>query len=151
MNQEQQAIQAHLASGRFLAGVARHRWRLAKITWPHVYVEIASRDMRQICIRFDCTGYPQRPPQGAPWNLSTDAPLTANLWPSGGRVSKVFNHGWKGGAALYIPCDREAIEGHSNWNQELPHLIWNPVRGLLQYIEALHEVLSSHELQVQAA
>lgn len=151
MTLEQQAMEAHLASGRFLAGATRKRWRLVRISWPHVYVEVTARDMREICIRFECTGYPNRAPQGTPWDISTDAPLAAHLWPTGGRVSKVFNHGWKSGAALYIPCDREAIEGHDNWRQELPHLIWNPSKGLLQYIEAIHEILSSHELQAQAA
>ena len=151
MTPELQALEAHLASGRFKAGAARSRWRLVKIEWPYAFIEVAARDGRWICIRFDCTGYPVRPPQGMPWDFRSQQPLPSEKWPRGGRVSQVFNHGWKNGAALYIPCDREAIIGHENWYRELPHLIWQPARGLLQYIEAIHEVLHSHELQLQPA
>ena len=151
MNPEQQELEAHLASGRFKAGVARGRWRLIDLQWPYVFIEVVARDGRWICIRFECTSYPGRSPKGTPWDYGSDCQLPSANWPRGGRVSQVFNHGWKNGEALYIPCDREAIEGHANWNQELPHLIWNPTRGLLQYIEALHEILHSHELQLLSA
>ena len=147
MNPERLALDAHLAGGRFRSGAARGRWRLIELEWPHAYVEVIDRDGRSICIRFDCTGYPERPPQGTPWDRSTKQQLLAQLWPRGGRVSQVFNPGWKGGIALYIPCDREAIVGHENWYAELPHLIWKPSRGLIQYVEAIYEVLHSHELQ----
>ena len=147
MNQELQALEAHLASGRFKAGVARGRWQLVAVSWPYAFVKVFDRHGRGICVRFDCTGYPGRPPQGTPWDYETQQQLPAHLWPRGGRVSQVFNPGWQCGAALYIPCDRVSIEGHGNWYAELPHLIWNASRGLLHYIEALYEVLQSHELQ----
>lgn len=146
MNQEYQALEADLASGRFKAGAARGRWRVISLSWPHVFIEVFDRGGRTICIRFECSGYPGRPPQGTPWDYQAKQQLAAHLWPRGGRVSQVFNPGWKAGAALYIPCDRESIVGHENWHAEHPHLIWNPSRGLLQYVEAIHEVLQSHEL-----
>jgi hypothetical protein len=146
MNQECRALEADLASGRFKAGVARGRWRLVSLDWPHAYIEVYDREGKAVCIRFDCSGYPVRAPQGAPWDYQAQQPLAPRLWPKGGRVSQVFNPGWKAGTALYIPCDREAIVGHANWHTEHPHLIWNPTRGLLQYVEAIHEVLQSHEL-----
>lgn len=151
MGTELYALESHLAGGRFKAGAARGRWRLVGLQWPYAFVEVSTRDGRWICIRFDCAGYPSSPPQGTPWDYASQQPLPSGLWPRGGRVSKVFNHGWKNGIALYIPCDRVAIEGHANWNRELPHLIWNPNKGLLQYIEAIHEILHSHELQIQPA
>lgn len=147
MNPELQALEAHLAHGRFKAGASRGRWRMVNLAWPFAFVEVFDRGGRPTCIRFDCSGYPARPPQGTPWDRSLQQQLQGNLWPRGGRVSQVFNPSWKGGAALYIPCDRESIVGHDNWYSELPHLIWNPVRGLVQYVEAIHEVLQSHELQ----
>jgi hypothetical protein len=63
----------------------------------------------------------------------------------------VFNPGWKNGDALYLTCDRQSIEGHSNWLSEFPWLIWKPAKGLVQYLEAVHETLQSHELVAEAA
>ncbi|KRB79049.1 DUF7665 family protein [Noviherbaspirillum sp. Root189] len=146
MNQECQALESDLASGRFKAGAARGRWRLVSLNWPHAFIEVFDRNGHAVCIRFECSGYPGRPPQGTPWDYQAQQQLAAHLWPRGGRVSQVFNPGWKAGAALYIPCDRESIVGHDNWHGEHPHLIWNPSRGLLQYVEAIHEILQSHEL-----
>lgn len=146
MNQALHALEANLASGRFRAGVARGRWRLVSLDWPYAFVEVFDRVQRAICIRFDCTGYPSQAPQGTPWDYGSQQQLSSHLWPQGGRVSQVFNPGWKNGTALYIPCDRESIVGHDNWHAEHPNLIWNPSRGLLQYVEAIHEILQSHEL-----
>ena len=33
-----------------------------------------------------------------------------------------FNPGWKNGSCLYLPCDRQSIEGHANWHGEHPSL-----------------------------
>jgi hypothetical protein len=146
MNQALHALEADLASGRYKAGVARGRWRLVSLNWPYAFVEVFDRAQRAFCIRFDCAGYPGHPPQGTPWDYGAQQQLPNHLWPRGGRVSQVFNPGWKNGTALYIPCDRESIVGHDNWHAEHPNLIWNPSRGLLQYVEAIHEILQSHEL-----
>jgi hypothetical protein len=147
----QQALAEHLAAGRFRAGVARGRWRLIKTQWPFAFIEVIDRNGHWVCIRLECSGYPERPPQGTPWNVELDQQLSGDKWPRGGRVSQVFNPGWKNGTALYIPCDRESIIGHDNWYRELPHLIWNSAKGIIHYIEAIHEVLQSHELQHQSA
>jgi len=61
-------------------------------------------------------------------------------------VSQVFNPNWKGGTCLYLPCDRQSIAGHPHWLVEYPWLIWKPARGIVQYLEAVHEVLQSNEL-----
>lgn len=147
MSSELQALQAHLAGGRYQSGVARGRWRTIDLAWPLAYIEVFDRNGRATCIRFDCSGYPASAPQGTPWDAAARQQLPAHLWPRGGRVSKVFNPGWQGGAALYIPCDRVSIAGHENWRTELPHLIWSPARGLMQYLEAIHELLQSNELE----
>jgi hypothetical protein len=151
MKQEKLDVEAHLKAGRFLAGVARGRWELLMQDYPGVLVAIVARDGRRVILRFDCTGYPQRPPTATVWNTDKDERMPGDRWPRGGRVSQVFNPGWKGGAALYIPCDRESIEGHPNWYAEYPWLIWKPGVGLVQYVEAIHEVLQSHELVSEAA
>jgi hypothetical protein len=85
------------------------------------------------------------------WDVETQQRMPGHRWPRGGRVSQVFNPGWKQGGALYIPCDRQSIEGHPNWYAEYPWLIWKPAIGLTHYVEAVHEVLQSHELVAEAA
>jgi hypothetical protein len=151
MCEAQCTLETHLKSGRFLAGCARGRWRVVVRGYPTLIVAIAARDSRQVALRFDCTGYPECPPTATVWDIETRQSLPAHRWPRGGRVSQVFNPGWKQGAALYIPCDRQSIDGHPNWYAEYPWLIWKPAIGLAHYVEAVHEVLQSHELVADAA
>jgi hypothetical protein len=128
----------HLKSGRFLAGAARGRWRLL--------VEVRAKDGRNFVLRFDCIGYPETPPTATFWDMQANRQLEAHRWPSGGRVSQCFNPSWKQGTALYLPCDRQSVEGHPGWIHEYPWLIWKAQRGLLQYLEAVREMLYSKEL-----
>lgn len=144
-------LEAHLRSGRFLAGAAKGRWRLVELQWPIVFIEVGAGDGRRFTLRFECSGYPDIAPTATIWDMAKEQQLAAGDWPSGGRVSQVFNPSWKGGTALYIPCDRESIPGHANWLSEHPWLIWNPSRGLLQYLEAVWEILQSQELSREAA
>jgi hypothetical protein len=141
----------YLKSGPFLAGVARGRWRLMGENLPNVFIGINARDARCVVLRFDCAGYPHTAPTATVWDLQSQQPLPGHRWPRGGRVSQVFNPAWKNGAALYIPCDRQSIDGHVNWYAEYPWLIWKPEIGLSHYIQAVHEVLQSHELIPEAA
>lgn len=143
-------LEAHLGSGRFLAGAAKGRWRLVELEWPITLIEVVARDGRRFTLRFDCTGYADQAPTATLWDTTTRQQLSADRWPRGGRVSQVFNPGWKNGSALYIPCDRQSIEGHSAWFSEYPWLTWKPERGLLQYIEAVCETLHSNELHCEA-
>lgn len=151
MSQGKEALEAHLRSGRFLAGVAKGRWHSLGVQWPHAFISVAAKDGRWFTLRFDCSGYPIQAPTATLWDCATQQMLVTQYWPRGGRVSQVFNPGWKGGAALYLPCDRESIQGHANWLAEHPWLIWNPTRGLLQYVEAVCEVLQSSELACEVA
>lgn len=146
MTPNEEELERHLSSGRFQAGVAKKRWKLLSKTWPNLFIGITARDGSVVALNFDCTDYPHRPPTARPWDFATNSALPPPRWPKGGRVSQVFNPGWKGGTALYIPCDRQSIEGHPNWLTEYPWLIWDPARGLTQYIEAVYETLQSNEL-----
>lgn len=141
----------HLKSARFLSGAFRRRWHLISMAFPVVLIEVAARDGRRFTLRFDCSGYPDQVPTARPWDRLQDQPLPEQSWPRGGRVSQVFNPGWKNGSALYLPCDRESIAGHANWVTEYPSLLWKPARGLVHYLEVVHEILQSHELVEQAA
>ena len=58
-------------------------------------------------------------------------------------MASVFRPNWKAGSALYLPCDRESIRGHDNWRNEMPSKIWDPAKGIVHYLELVHELLNS--------
>ena len=60
-------------------------------------------------------------------------------------MSSVFRSDWKGGIALYLPCDRVSIQGHDNWRTEMPSKIWRPTDGIVQYLELVYELLHSRD------
>ena len=151
MAPDEKALQADLESGRFLAGETRRRWRLISLQWPMVQIAVVARDEHEYVLRFDCSGYPQNPPTARLWDSVRNVPLEVALWPKGGgRIAAVFRSDWKGGVALYLPCDRTAIEGHDGWRTEHPSKIWNPSRGITQYLEIVHELLQSRDYVARA-
>lgn len=145
---DEQAFLDEVTEGGFQLAVHLGRWRIVRIAWPIVVVEItaAPRDgaPNAYAFRFDCAGYPQDPPTARPWLPATGTALPFDQWPTGAlRVSAVFRPDWEHGSCLYAPCDRVTIAGHANWRQEHPAYIWRPERGLQQYLEFLHELLNS--------
>lgn len=136
-----------LESARFRAGAARGRWTLLGLEWPQLFVRVASWFGDGVVLKMDCSDYPHQPPTAMPWDVERSARLDFARWPRGGRVAKVFRPDWKDGTALYLPCDRLSIEGHPNWLSEFPSYIWQPERGVVQYLEIVHELLQSHELE----
>ena len=143
MAPDEKAFRADVAKAMFRAAVAEKRWRLLDITWPHVLIAVTARDGREHVLRFNCAGYPATPPTAGPWDVKHNAVLVFDLWPrsKGGRLGAVFRTDWKGGTALYLPCDRVSIEGHDNWRTEMPSKIWRPSAGIIQYLELVHELL----------
>jgi hypothetical protein len=117
-----------------------------------VEIAVAARDEHEYVLRFDCSGYPQNPPTARLWDSGKNAPLDVASWPKGdGRIASVFRSDWKAGTALYLPCDRAAIEGHDNWRTQHPSKIWCPSKGIAQYLEIVHELLQSKDYVVPAA
>lgn len=152
MSPDEKALRADVESGRFLAGEAGGRWRLIAIEWPFVQIGVTAKDGFEFVLRFDCSGYPQTPPTARLWDAVRKVPLPFGDWPrGGGRIAAVFNPNWKSGVALYLPCDRTAIEGHDNWRHEHPSKIWNPAKGITQYVEIVHELLQSRDYIARAA
>ena len=137
---DERAFAADIAKPAFRLAVAAGRWHVVRVEWPYVYV----------CnLRLNCEGYPQAPPTGGPWDFERNQVLAAEKWPrgQGGRVTAVFRTDWKGGSALYLPCDRVSIEGHDNWRTEMPSKIWRPADGIIQYLELVHELLNCRDYQ----
>jgi hypothetical protein len=141
------AFEADVNKANFRLGQAEGRWRLLGITWPFALISVKAKDGRDYVLRFNCADYPQMPPTAAPWDVIRQSHLAFDLWPrsKGGRLGAVFNPAWKNGTALYLPCDREAIAGHDNWRTEMPSKIWNPLVGIIQYLELVHELLNCQD------
>jgi hypothetical protein len=138
------AFEGDVAKARFRLGQAEGRWRLLGVTWPFSLIGVTAKDGREYVLRFDCGGYPQTVPTAVPWDVIRQSLLAFDSWPrsKGGRLGAVFNHNWKNGTALYLPCDREAIAGHENWRTEMPSKLWNPTVGIVHYLELVHELLN---------
>ena len=141
---DERAFRADIGKPAFRLAQAECRWRLVKIAWPFVQIAVKASDTHDYVLRLYCAGYPQDPPTGGPWDTDKEAILPFDRWPrsNGGRVGTVFRPDWKGGTALYLPCDRESIAGHDNWRLELPSKIWRPGAGINQYLELVHELLN---------
>ena len=143
---EEEVFLAHLAGGRFRSGVAAGRWRFVSLSWPYTTFGLRATDGVEYGLRFECRNYPQTPATGRPWDIKLDAPLAFNKWPTGReRVPLAFNPNWKDGTCLYLPCDRQSIDGHMNWYQEHPSLVWDPTLGIVHYLRIVHDLLNSDD------
>lgn len=144
MSPEEAVFRAHLAGGRFRSGVAAGRWRLVSAAWPHALFGVTAADQAEYGLRFECRDYPQTPATARLWDLDRDVPLAVDRWPTGrDRLPLAFNPGWKDGSCLYLPCDRESIEGHASWYHEHPGLIWDPALGVVHYLRVVYDLLNS--------
>ena len=142
---DERAFRADVGKPAFRLAQAEGRWRLVGIAWPCAFIAVKAVDKREYVLRLNCAGYPLQPPTGGPWDPEKDAILPFALWPrsKGGRVGTVFRTNWKGGTALYLPCDRVSLQGHDGWRTEMPSKIWRPSTGIVQYLELVHELLNS--------
>ena len=141
---DERLLRLHLESGRFCAGAVAGRWRLVSFEWPHVVIGVNARDGIEYVFRFHCADYPHTAVSAQPWDIENNSRLPDGQWPTGQeRVSYAFNPGWNGGTCLYLPCDRQSIEGHENWRNEHPALLWDPKKGICKYLGIIHELLNS--------
>ena len=141
---EEAVFRAHLAGGRYLSSAAAGRWRFISVSWPHAVFAVLAADGIEYGLRFECTNYPRTPATARPWDFELDAPLAIEKWPTGRqRIPLAFNPDWKNGSCLYLPCDRVSIEGHANWHNEHPNLLWNPDLGVVHYLRLVHDLLNS--------
>lgn len=141
---DEAVFRVHLASGRYLSGAAAGRWRLISVSWPFAVFCVRAADGIEYGLRFECTNYPRTPASARPWDIELDAPLVFDKWPTGReRIPLAFNPEWKNGSCLYLPCDRVSIEGHANWSNEHPGLLWNPEMGIVHYLRVVHDLLNS--------
>ncbi|UJR83676.1 DUF7665 family protein [Sandaracinus amylolyticus] len=144
---DERAFRADVARPAFKLAEVEGRWHLSTITWPRALIAVRARDDRMFTLRFELSGFPAAPPTAGLWDVDRNGPLAHHLFPKshGGRVGAVFRTDWKGGSALYLPCDRESIQGHDHWRTQMPSKIWRPADGIAQYLELVHELLNSRD------
>jgi hypothetical protein len=144
MSPDEAVFRAHLAGGRFRSGVASGRWRLISVAWPHAIFGVRACDGIEYGLRFECIDYPRTPATARLWDIDLNGPLSVSKWPGGReRIPLAFNPGWKNGSCLYLPCDRLSIEGHGNWYQQHPSLVWDAALGIVHYLRVVHDLLNS--------
>lgn len=150
MSLDERTFCAHLERGPFQSGVDRGRWRLVSINWPYTIIAITatpkSNGPGEYGFRFELGNYPATTPTAQPWDLARNAPLEHSRWPGGrGRIPLAFNPGWKGGQCLYLPCDRQSIEGHDGWRSLHSEMIWSPSGDITQYLRIVYDLLNSED------
>jgi hypothetical protein len=142
------AFRIHLAAPEFRCGEAEGRWRLVSLNWPHAIIFVRAEHRPgappEFGFRFLCDHYPSLPVSCQPWDVATDGPLSFMQWPKGKLViPSIFRPDWKLGTCLYLPADRNSIEGHDGWQHQHPSRLWRPDIGITCYLDIIHELLHS--------
>jgi hypothetical protein len=144
MAPDEKAFRAHTSTGRFSAGVDADEWRLVSLEWPHAVIAIAAAPRedapREYGFRFELSGYPNTAATAQVWNADEERIATAEERPKVTYSPSPFRCDWSGGTALYIPCDRVAVEGHADWPAQHGEL-WDPAKGISQYLIYVHRLL----------
>lgn len=148
---DERALRADLGRPEFRLGEAQERWSKRSISWPIVLIGVTASDSAEFVLRFNCAGYPQVGPTAGLWDPVQDTILPFDKFPlhNGGRVSQVFRTDWEGGRALYHPCDRHAISTHGDWPVLHPSKLWRPEKGIVQYLEFVHELLNCSDYKTR--
>jgi hypothetical protein len=147
MRPDERAFVRDSAAGPFQAGCDRGDWGLDSVSWPFAVLWVAAAPRPEApsrySIRFDLSGYPTAAPTATMWDTVTSTIMADTHWPGGtGRVQLAFNPGWNR-QALYLPCDRVAIEGHDAWREQHPSYVWNSSKDITHYLAIVHELLNS--------
>ena len=149
MRPDQRLLEMEFQSPRFELGVMRRQWRVLEYCWPVAFIAIVAKDGREFAFRFECSGYPNNRPAVAIWDCASGFGLAADRRPMMiGAHELVFRADWQGMQHLYHPMEREAFGTHGGWSTEHRYKLWNPERGLTQFLEELHRILNSAGYQV---
>ncbi|WP_158743048.1 hypothetical protein [Acidisphaera sp. L21] len=139
----ERAFLAHVERPDFQLATLAGRWRVLRVQWPAADIAVRARNGTEWAFRFLLDGYPAQLPNAQPCDAKTGQALPPSGWPKGtGRVATAFNPNWNPNA-LYLPCDRLALPGHTYWTNTHPELLWRPAVGIIHYLEIIHELLSS--------
>ena len=144
---DQLMLDADLAAPEFRCGQIEGRWSHIATDWPHVLISISAAERvnspSEYAFRFECSGYRSTAVTARLWDVVQNVPLPFDRWPTGdGIFVSIFRTDWRDGICPYLPCDRVAFEGHSNWPAQYPSRLWQPAKGIICYLEQLYDLLN---------
>lgn len=151
----QRLFRADLASAEYLSGAAKGLWGQVTIgdqeTWPTAYFWLAAAERAnapdRYTVRLDLTGYRTAAPTGRFFDTGTGQDLVLVKYPKGrpgSRFAQVFRTDqWAvDNKAFYHPYDRVAANGHAEWANTMPHLIWTSEKTIVDYLEEFQNLLT---------
>ena len=149
----QSAVEADLASSRFIAGLARGHWRCVSFDFPLLVIAVTAIEpdgtSSEYAFRFELAGFPGVAPQVIIWDTVANTQLPVNRRPKGShRVQEAFKD-WTAPHTVYRPWERTS-GAHGSWAQNFPDLTWHPHRDLTFILEDLHDLLTSNALAGRA-
>jgi hypothetical protein len=148
MKPDERVFVSHLELPDFVRGVKAGRWRYLRRAWPYVWIAVSAAPRPDApddyVLRFELTNYPVDLPTATPWDETIDAQLAAEKRPTGGRAAMAFRSDWESGSALYLPCDRKAGPGHTNWRSWR----WDSSKDITHYLRLVHEILNEEDYTV---
>ena len=138
-------LQSDLAAPAFRCGEIAGHWRLVSVAWPHAVIAVSAPPRLgapvEYAFRFECTGYRQRAVTATPWDASANVSLPS---PAGRREGRSFppcsGRSSKTATASICLAIGWAFEGHTNWPNEHPSRLWQPARGIICYLEQIHDL-----------
>lgn len=140
----QRAYEEDLHGARFQRGVALTKWRLVSGEWPNPVMAITAAKREtgpdEYFFRFDLNDYAVRAPTSQIWDPIENKPLAAARRPWGSENIRIaFRTNWQ--PALYIPCDRVALETHPKWATKPG--AWRQGHDITHYLNYVHDLLNS--------
>lgn len=136
------AADADLASGRFIAGVARGHWKILEYHFPVLIVAVnsAAAGGRDFAFRFELTGFKRVAPEAHIWDVAKNQLLPPADRPAFSPSMTDAFKDW-GNHTVYRPWERQAL-AHGEWARKYPQLAWHPERNLAFALEDLYAILS---------
>lgn len=139
-------FQEHLCSAEYQSGEIEGRWGIITNengpSWPVFFFWVTSTIGEKFNFKFDFTSYTSWAPTAMIWDIESNTPLPLEKRPRQTKRQQQIFKNW-GKLCLYLPCDRMAFEGHANWAQLHPSLIWDKQNDtFLKYLNELYQILN---------
>lgn len=145
INSPEELLNLDLEKPEYLSGVFDGDWGNEIENgpqWPISIFWVRAKDNLKYYLRFDLTNYNQEAPTAQLWDIETNLPLAYEHFPKWSkRCLQVFKI-W-GNQCIYLPCDRMAINGHTDWPVLHVNLVWkNGIDSIHKYLNEVHQILN---------